>query len=225
MWCIAKITEEYLRRMYDVLKVLQRPYNPKRPVVCMDEKSKQLLREVRLPIREKNGIRYDYEYKRNGTVNIFIAVEPKGGTRQARVTRRRTKVKTARYIRHLVMVKYRDAEKVVIVADNLNTHNNKILNDVFGKKTGDRIADRIEWHYTPKHASWLDPAEIEIHVIEVMCLDRRIGEFRKMQHEVACWQKRRNEKHIGIDWKYTVKKAEKKFGTVEDYLNKRKIKN
>ena len=210
--------------MYDVLAVLQRPYDPKRPVVCMDEKSKQLLAEVRLPVRVQNGIRYDYEYKRHGTVNIFLAIEPKGGRRVSRVTRRRTKLKTARYIKDLVMTKYKAAEKVVLISDNLNTHNEKILTDVFGQAEAARINDRIEWHWTPKHASWLDPAEIEIHAIETMCLDRRIGEFRTMQHEVAAWQKRRNESHAGINWKYTVEKAKKKFGTVEDYRNRNEAK-
>lgn len=218
MWCIPRVTEEFLRRMFDVLEVLNRPYDPEKPVVCIDEKSKQLLQETKPPLKDKNGIRYDYEYKRNGTVNIFIAVEPKGKRRVARVTRRRTKEKTAFLIRYLVMKKYKGAKKVIIVADNLNTHNNGILIDVFGEKTGGQIANRIEWHYTPKHASWLDPAEIEIHVLEQQCLKRRIGEFQKMQHEVACWEKRRNTDRAGINWTFTKEKAEQKFGSIEDFI-------
>jgi hypothetical protein len=225
MWCIPKVTEEFLRRMYDVLEILNRPYNPQQPVLCMDEKSKQLLKEIRLPIHDKKGVRYDYEYERNGTVNLFMVVEPKGGKRSVRVTRRRTKKRTAYLIRYLVMTRYKDAGKVIIIADNLNTHTNQILTDTFGKEEGERIAGRIERHYTPKHASWLDPAEIEIHVLERQCLKRRIGEFQKLQHEVACWERQRNKKQAGIQWTFTKERAEQKFGTVEDYFKSNRMKN
>src|SRR5713101_4467559 len=162
MWCIPKITPEFVRKMLDVLEVYSRDYDPKLPVVCLDEKSKQLTKEIRLPLNSRPGkvARTDYEYKRNGTVNLFVAVEPKGGKGTVRVTRRRTGKDYASFVKYLVLHAYKKAAKIVLVEDNLNTHNKETLIAILGEKTGTRIAAKIEWRYTPKHASWLDQAEI-----------------------------------------------------------------
>ena len=198
--------------MLDVLEVYERPYDPKRPVVCMDEKSKQLLQETRIPIKRKPGkpAKADYEYKRNGTANLFVAIEPKGNRRIVRVTKRRTKKDYASCIKYLVHTVYKEAEKIILVEDNLNTHKAEVLIEILGEE-GKRIADKIEWHYTPKHASWLDQAEIEIHGLEVQCLNRRIGDFHTMQKEVAACVRRRNKNKVGIKWQFTREKAKEKF--------------
>jgi hypothetical protein len=213
MWVIPEITIEFIERMLDVLEVLERPYDPLYPVVCMDEKSKQLLQETRQFLGMKPGKvkRVDYEYKRNGTANLFVMIEPKGGKRVIRVTIHRKKWDYAFFIKFLVDYIYPDAVKIVLIEDNLNTHTKKSLIDTFGKTEGNRLADRIEWHFTPKHASWLDPAEIEIHSLETICLNKRIGTLADMQSEVRAYVKERNEYHCGINWQFTQKKAVEKF--------------
>lgn len=213
MWCIPKVTPEFIKRMLDVLEVYKRPYDSKKPVVCMDEKSKQLLLETREAVMPKPGRekKYDYEYKRNGTVNLFVAVEPKGKKRTVKVTKHRKKKDYAKFMKYLVDTVYKDAEILVLVEDNLNTHNKGSLTEAFGEKEAERIARKIEWHYTPKHASWLDQAEIEIHSLEVQCLNRRIGTFQSMQSEVAACVKKRNEDKCGIKWQFDVEQAKKKF--------------
>lgn len=213
MWCIPKVTPEFKRKMFDVLKVYAREYDPQKPVICMDEKSKQLLEDTRTEVPGKPGqpARADYEYKRNGTCNLFVAVEPKAGKRVVRVTKRRTKKDYASFIKHLVDSVYRKAKKVVLVEDNLNTHNKASLIESLGEKEGKRIARRIEWHFTPKHASWLDQAEIEIHSLEIQCLNRRIPDFHTMQSEVAACVKKRNQDKCGIDWQFTREEAKEKF--------------
>ncbi len=213
MWVISGITPEFVERMNDVLEVYERPYNRKRPVVCMDEKSKQLLKETRKPKATKPGKRAkaDYEYKRNGTCNIFVAVEPKGKKRAVRVTKRRTMGEYAYFIKHLVDDVYKRAEKLILVEDNLNIHHQSSLTTVFGETEGERIGNNIEWHWTPKHASWLDQAEIEIHSLEQQCLNRRIPDLDTMASEVAACVKKRNKDKCGIKWQFTRKKAKKKF--------------
>jgi hypothetical protein len=213
MWVIPKITLDFIERMLDVLEVYERPYDPKFPVVCVDEKSKQLLKEVRNWLRMKPGKpkRQDYEYERNGTVNMFVAVEPRGGKRAVRVTKHRRKRDWAFFIRYLVDVVYKDAEKIILVEDNLNTHNEQTLIDVFGEKTGKRIGSKIEWHFTPEHASWLNQAEIEIHSFETQVLKKRIGTFQKMQSEIAACVRYRNQKYCMINWQFTRNKAITKF--------------
>lgn len=197
----------------DVLKVYEREYNPQKPVVCMDEKSKQLLEDTRTEVLGKQGkpTRADYEYKRNGTCNLFVAVEPKAGKRVVRVTKRRTKKDYVSFIKHLVTHVYKKAKKVVLVEDNLNTHNKETLIEVLGEKEGGKIARKIEWHFTPKHASWLDQAEIEIHSLETQCLNRRIPDFHTMQSEVAACVKKRNRDKCRIDWQFTREEAKHKF--------------
>lgn len=213
MWCIPKVTEEFKQKMLDVLEVYERPYDSKYPVVCMDEKSKQLLKDTRTPILRKPGkpTKIDYEYERNGTVNLFVAVEPKAGKRTVRVTRHRGKKDYASFIKYLVTYVYRKAEKVVLVEDNLNTHNKEALIEILGEKEGKKIARKIEWHFTPKHASWLDQAEIEIHSLETQCLNRRIPDFHTMQSEVAACVKKRNIDKCKINWQFTREKAKEKF--------------
>ena len=215
MCCIPKVTLEFIERMLDVLEVYERDYDPQKPVVCLDEKNKQLLSDTksRSPLSMKPGKpkRADYEYKRNGTCNLFVAVEPKGNKRIVRVTKRRTKKDYASFIKYVVTKIYKDAEKLILVEDNLNTHNETSLIEVLGEKIGKEIAAKIEWHYTPKHASWLDQAEIEIHSLEQQCLNRRIPDFHTMQSEVAACVKKRNHDKCGINWQFDREQAEKKF--------------
>jgi hypothetical protein len=179
MWCITEVTPEFRRQMFDVLEVYERPYDPKYPVVCIDEKGKQLLKDIREPVAVKRGrvARSDYEYERNETCNIFVAVEPKGNKRKVRVTKRRTGKDWAFFIRYLLRYVYKKVKKLIIIEDNLNTHNRQTLIKILGEKEGKNIARKIEWHYTPKHASWLNQAEIEIHALETQCLNRRIPDI------------------------------------------------
>lgn len=215
MWCIPKVTPEFEERMMDVLEVYERPYDKNYPVVCLDEKSTQLLKDTkgRLPIPPEPGKpgKQDYEYERNGTCNLFVAVEPKGKKRTVQVTKRRTGKDYASFVKYLVDSIYKKATKIVLVEDNLNTHNKATLIAILGEETGTRIANRIEWHYTPKHASWLDQAEIEIHSLETQCLNRRIPDFHSMQSEVAAVVRKRNQDKCGINWQFTREKAREKF--------------
>lgn len=213
MWSIPEVDNEFIKRMDDVLEVYERPYDPKRPVICLDEKSKQLLDEKRESLRVKRGKpkRYDYEYKRKGTVNLFVGIEPKGKNRNIRVTKRKTKSDFARYVGWLAKKKYKGAEKIVLVLDNLNTYNESSLVEEFGEEEAGRIAEKIEWHYTPNHASWLNMAEIEISAISSQCLSQRIPTFQDMQKQVAAWVRERNRKNVGINWQFTRADAQKKF--------------
>lgn len=199
----------------DILEVYERPYNPKYPVVCFDEKSKQLLDKLRkaIPAKTKQGSlkKVDYEYQRNGTVNIFVATEPKGKKRHILVTKQRKKDDFAKVIKTLVMNKYKNAEKLVLVTDNLNIHNEKAIRETLEKEEAEQIINRIEWHYTPKHASWLNMAEIEINALSRQCLNQEIPSFQKMQKHTSIWSKDRNKMKIGINWKFTRKKAKIKF--------------
>ena len=213
MWCIPTVTHEFKKKMLDVLEVYERKYDPLLPVVCLDEKSKQLIKDTRMPITGTPGkpAKADYEYKRNGTCNLFVAVEPKGGKRIVRVTRRRTGKDYGSFVKFLVDHVYKKVTKIVLVEDNLNTHNKETLITQLGEKNGKRIARKIEWHYTPKHASWLDQAEIEIHSLEQQCLNRRIPDFHTMQSEVAACVRKRNRDKCGIKWQFTIEEAREKF--------------
>lgn len=213
MWVISKITPEFEKKMLDVLEVYERPYNPAHPVVCFDEMSKQLLAETRdaLPMKSGKVKKYDYEYTRNGTVNLFVAVEPKGKKRRVFVTKHRKKKDFAKVVKKLVTKVYKKAKRIIFVLDNLNTHNKKTLIEILGEKESKKIAKKIEWHYTPKHGSWLNQAEIENHVLSQQCLNRRVATFQTMQHEVAAWVKKRNQKGVGINWQFTREKATAKF--------------
>jgi hypothetical protein len=216
MWCIGKITAIYRNRMYDLLDLYAEEYDPKRPVICTDEKSKQLLQNKKDPIVMRPGRheRYDYEYKRNGTRNIFVAVEPKGGWRKAVVTRHRKKPDFARFIRDLLKERrFRNADKIRLVLDNLNTHFPASFYATFPKEEAERILSKIEFHYTPTHASWLNMAEIELNVMDRECLGgRRIASEAALIGELAAWQKRRNKAKRKIEWKFTRQDADKKLG-------------
>ena len=185
------------------------PYDPKHPQVCMDETSKQLVREVAAPIPASPGQveRYDYEYERNGVANLFILFEPLAGWRHIKVTERRTKQDWALLMKELVDVHYPAAETVRLVLDNLNTHVASALYETFEPAEAKRILDKLEVHYTPKHGSWLNMAEIEFSVLSRQCLDRRIPDRETLTNEVAAWEKNRNNKAARMEWRFTTADA------------------
>jgi len=209
-WVIPpKANADFVCAMEDVLEVYTRPYDKRRPVVCLDESSKQLVKETRCPIPARPGQprRVDYEYERNGTANLFMVFEPLGGRRHVKVTDRRTIADFAEVIRQLVDEWYPRAEKIVLVMDNLNTHKPASLYEVFEPAKARRLLERLEIHYTPKHGSWLDMAETELGVLNSQCLDRRIPEKATLVSEVAAWEKSRNKAHCKINWRFTTKNA------------------
>ena len=213
-WCLPPGDDcEFVAAMEDVLEVYHRPYDERRPVVNVDELSKQLVGEVRdpLPARPGEPAKYDSEYVRNGTANLFVAFEPLGGWRHVAVTDTRTRVDFAAFVRSLVDGRYKDAEKVVLVMDNLNTHTVGSLYAAFAPDEAKRIADKLEIHYTPKHGSWLNMAEAELSVLARQCLDRRIPEKVMLIREVAAWEAIRNGKGIGADWRFTTANAREKL--------------
>jgi len=200
--------------MYDVLDLYEEPYDHKKPLVCLDEKPKQLPGEKRMSIPMTPGSpeKYDYEYVRNGTANIFMAVEfKKAGKRVTQVTERRTMNDFALFVKMLVDEEYLDVEVVRLVTDNLNTHKEKAFHETFSKDDAERILSKIEFHYTPKHASWLNAAEIEINVMDIECAGRRIGGKEILAREVAAWTNRRNNQKKKINWKFTRERADKKL--------------
>ena len=178
--------------MYDLLHLYSVSYRKQEPVVCIDEKSKQLLDETRRPLPPKPGAsaKQDYEYKRVGTCNVFVAVEPKGGRRMTEVTARRTKSDFVSFVKMLLEQVYGSTRKVHLVLDNLNTHFRSCFEEVLGRKAAARLLRRVEFHYTPKHASWLNMAEIEIGILDRQCLDRRLPDRATITREVAAWQRR-----------------------------------
>jgi hypothetical protein len=207
---------EYVARMEDVLEVYQRPYDPAAPVVCMDEKSVQLLKETRpsMPAAPGRAERIDYEYERNGTANIFMFCEPLAGWRQTRVTERRTKPDWAHAIRDLLDGRYADAKVVVLVMDNLNTHSIGSLYEAFPPAEARRLARRLEIHHTPKHGSWLNIAENELSALTRQCLSRRIGTIENMASEVAAWDQARNRNGIRVNWRFSIEQARTKLHRV-----------
>ena len=213
MWCIGRITGEYRRRMYDLLEIYARPYNPQEPVVCVDEKSKQLLQHTRPPIALQSGryAKQDYEYKRAGTRNIFVAVEPKGKRRFAEVTARRTKLDFVGFVKNLLGTVYGAAQTVHLVVDNLNTHFRQTFVDVLGEPAAAELLERVEFHHPPKHASWLNMAEIEIGIMDRQCTGQRFATEVLLQTEVEQWQQRRNAEGQGIQWRFTRQDADRKL--------------
>jgi hypothetical protein len=195
--------------MEDVLEVYHRPYDPKRPLVCLDEASKQLIGETVQPLPAEAGQpqRFDSEYVRNGTANLFMITEPLLGWRAVRVTQRRTAKDFAEVIRWLVEEVYEGAEKVVLVMDNLNTHKAASLYEAFAPEVARRILERLEIHHTPKHGSWLNMAEIELSVLTGQCLDRRIESRQELERETTAWEENRNERQIGVNWQFTTADA------------------
>ena len=213
MWCITEITPEYRKRMYRLLDLYKKPYNPDFPVVCLDEKSKQLLSDSRTPIPMKPGgiKKYDYEYKRNGTCNIFVAVEPKAGNHHIQVTDHRKREDFARFVKYLIDEKYEQAKKIQLVVDNLNTHFKKSFYETFTKQECKRLLKKITFIYTPKHASWLNMAEIEINLLDHECLDRNIGERLELEKQVNAWCRDSNAEKRKINWSFTRYRADKKL--------------
>jgi hypothetical protein len=195
--------------MEDVLDIYEKPYDPKRPVVCMDEQPNQLIGEERIPIPMNPGQvqLYDNQYVRNGTVNNFMFFEPLGNWRRVSVRERRTQLDWAEEIAYLLDVDFPDAEKVVLVMDNLNTHKIGSLYEAFPPERAKAYRERLEIHFTPKHGSWLNAVESEFSVLTVQCLDRRIGDIETFRREVKAWQDARNEKGNGMDWQFTTEDA------------------
>jgi DDE superfamily endonuclease len=195
--------------MEDVLEVYHRPYDPQRPLVCMDESNKQLIAEVREPLPPKPGAvaKQDCEYERRGTANIFMAVEPLAGKRTVQVTDQRTRIDWARFIQYLLLTVYPEAAVLVLVMDNLNTHTIGSLYETFDPATARALAARLEIHYTPKHGSWLNMAETELSILCGQCLDRRIEDKAFMASEAGAWEQKRNACQSKIDWQFSTADA------------------
>lgn len=202
--------------MEDVLEVYQRPYDPLRPQVCLDETSKQLTKEVRTPqpVMPGHPARVDSEYERNGTANLFMMFEPLRGWRHVEVTERRTKIDFAHVVRDLVDVHHPQAETIVLVMDNLNTHKTASLYEAFPPAEARRLIEKLEIHYTPKHGSWLDMAETELGILSRQCLDRRVPDSATLTREVAAWQDSRNRTESKVTWRFTTAEARIKLKTL-----------
>ena len=201
--------------MEDVLEVYQRPHDPDRPVVCLDETTKQLIKETRVPVPAKPGqpTRHDYEYERNGTANLFMLFAPLEGWRHVEVTDRHAALDYAQILKDLSDRHYPGASKIVLVQDNLSTHKPASLYEAFPAAEARRLVERFEWHYTPKHGSWLDMAEIELSVLSRQCLDRRIPNKQALIEEVAAWEEDRNKNHTKADWQFTTAEARIKLSS------------
>ena len=203
----------FVAGMEDVLEVYQRPQDPTYPVVCVDETSKQLIAETRVPIPAKPGrpARHDYEYERNGTANLFMMFAPLEGWRRVKVTDRHTALDYAQVLKELSDTHFPKAKKIILVQDNLNTHKPASLYEAFPASEARRLVERFEWHYTPKHGSWLDMAESELSVLSRQCLDRRIANKQTLIEEVAAWQDSRNKHHAKADWQFATADARVKL--------------
>ena len=208
-WSIGQPCGTYVAKMEDVLDVYQRPYEAQRPVVCLDEASKELHDTPRgsLPLKPGKPIREDYEYERHGVANLFLAIQPLCGWRRVRVTDRRTKHDFAEQLRLLSDEDHPDAEIIVLVVDNLNTHGPGALYEHFEPEEAHRLAARFEWHYTPEHGSWLNIAECELSVLAARCLDQRIPDKDTLIREVAAWEDRRNKACAKVVWQFTTADA------------------
>jgi hypothetical protein len=209
-WVIPpEANSAFVAAMEDVLEVYQRPRDPDRPLVCLDETSKQLIAETRAPINMKKGrkARFDYEYERNGTANLFMMFAPLEGWRRVKVTDRHTAVDYAGALKDLAGIHFPKAKKIILVRDNLNTHTKASLYEAFPAAEARRLAGRFEFHYTPKHGSWLDMAESELGVLASQCLDRRIPDKEKLVEEIIAWESTRNKHHTKANWQFTTKDA------------------
>jgi transposase len=222
-WCIpAKENAEFVCAMEDTLDVYKRPYDETHPLICMDESSKQHIKDTRQPIPAKPGTvaRYDTEYERNGVSNIFMFFEPLQGKRYVEVTDQRTAVDWAYQIRDLVDVHYPHAERITLVMDNLNTHSGASLYKAFEPKEARRILEKLEIHYTPKHGSWLNMAEIELSILSRQCMDRRIPDQETLKEEIAAWQEKRNAIARPMEWRFTTEDARIKLKKLYPTLKK-----
>lgn len=199
----------FVANMEDVLEVYQRPHDPERPVVCLDETSKQLIVETRAAVPAKPGrkARHDYEYERNGVANLFMLFAPLEGWRCVKVTDRHASIDYAHVLKDLSDVHFPGAAKIVLVQDNLSTHKPAALYEAFPPDEARRLVERFEWHYTPKHGSWLDMAESELGVLATQCLDRRIPHKQTLINEITAWEKNRNSHHAKADWQFTTADA------------------
>jgi transposase len=225
MWCIPQVDGTYVARMEDVLDLYAEQPDPKCPVVCFDESPTQLIGETREPIPASPGQpeRYDYEYRRNGTVNLFVFLDAHKSWRHVKVTDQRTARDFALCMRDLADIHYPEADRIRVVMDNLSTHTVGALYETFTAPEAHRLLQRLEFHYTPKHASWLNMVEIEIGVLRGQCLDRRIGERDRLVAEVAAWQRQRNASGARVKWKFTTEKARTKLACAfPDILNESK---
>ena len=213
MWCIPRVDGAYVARMEDVLDLYAEAPDPKRPVVCFDESPTQLIGEVRQPIPAKPGQleRYDCEYRRNGTVNLFVFLDAHRPWRRVKLTEQRAARDFAECMRELVDIDFPQAEQVRVVLDNLSTHSAGALYDAFPAPEARRVLRRLEFHYVPKHASWLNMVEIEIGVLRGQCLDRRIGERERLVSEIAAWERQRNAEGARIKWMFTTERARTKL--------------
>jgi len=221
MWCVPRVDGEYVARMEDVLDLYAEAPDPKRPVVCFDESPTQLIGEVRQPIPAEPGQleRYDYEYKRNGTANLFIFLDVHRPWRKVKVTDSRAAVDFATCMRELTDVHFPKAERIRVVLDNLSTHSAGALYQAFPACEARRVLRRLEFHYVPKHASWLNMVEIEIGVLRSQCLDRRIATRERLASEIAAWERQRNAAKARIKWMFTTEKARVKMGRAYPELN------
>ncbi|WP_243147252.1 IS630 family transposase [Scytonema sp. UIC 10036] len=224
-WCIPKVDAEYVLRMENLLDLYSQPYDPKRPVVCFDERPYQLLEDVRepLPTQPKQPERYDYEYQRNGNVNLFACFQPLIGWRHIEVTEQRTKADFALQMKNLVDIYFPDAEVIRLVLDNLNTHNLAALYEVFQPQEARRIVEKLELHYTPKHASWLNQVEIELSVLSRQCLERRISDRTILEFEIAAWEKQRNQEKASVNWCFKTTDARRKMGRLYPSFSPSKV--
>ena len=217
MWCIPpEANAEFAWRMEDVLSVYKLPYDPERPVVCMDEASKQLIAEVRSPegLAPGRPRRQDYEYERKGTCNLFMFFEPLRGWRRVWVTAQRRKVEWATCVKALLEENYASAKKVLLVCDNLNTHTGGALYQAFAPSVAKRLCERLEFHPTPKHGSWLNMAETELSVLGGDCLDRRMDSAEFVATEVKAWETDRTEREAKVRWRFTIEEARIKLEKV-----------
>jgi len=212
-WCIPKVGAEFVYHMEDVLDLYAEKEDPLRPRVCFDESPYQMIAETRsaLPMETGKPERYDYEYSRKGTCNLFLFFNPFAGKRRIKVTQRRTKQDFAHCMKELVDDDYPDAIVIRVILDQLNTHTKATLYETFEPEEARRIARKLEFHYTPKHGSWLNMAEIEFSVVGQQCLDRWLPSIEIVQREISAWELSRNENNIGIDWQFTTKKARQKL--------------
>ncbi len=213
-WCIPpKADAEFVCQMEDVLEVYHRPYHPRRPLVCLDEATKQLIQEVRVPLPTRSGQprRFDYEYRRNGTADLFMICEPLLGWRSVQVMQRRTAKDFAGVLAWLVEEVHPEAEAVVLVVDNLNTHKPASLYEAFVPERARRIAERLEWHHTPKHGSWLNMAECELSALGRQGLGERIGTQEALEGVCGGWESDRNDRGVVIKWRFTIAAARSKL--------------
>jgi len=213
MWCIPKVDAAFVAAMDDVLDLYNETPDPRRPVICFDESPKQLIGETRTPVPARPGQlrRIDYEYRRNGTANLFVFVDAHRSWRKVKVTERRTAADFAACMQELSDMHFPEADRIRVVLDNLSTHTPAALYSTLPAEEARRILRRIEFHYTPKHASWLNMVEIEIGVLQRQCLSRRIPDRETLEAEVAAWEQRRNDSQARINWMFTTEKARQKL--------------